>query len=113
MAHSIRYRQQRARCPEGTSMRAYRSWVHAQHQASLTGGRRCSEATRVWIADRCSPVLLEPVLMFAVKGFDQASAFWFSPGAVFLDDVFIQVTDASPFDRADMDEHIGAAGVGL
>jgi hypothetical protein len=51
--------------------------------------------------------------MFAVKGFDQASAFWFSPGAMFLDDVFIQVTDASPFDRADMDEHIGAAGVGL
>jgi hypothetical protein len=26
-------------------------------------------------------------LMFAVKGFEQASAFWFSPGAVLLDDV--------------------------
>jgi hypothetical protein len=25
--------------------------------------------------------------MFAVKGFDQASAFWFIPGAVLLDDV--------------------------
>jgi hypothetical protein len=25
--------------------------------------------------------------MFAVKGFDQASTFWFSPGAVLLDDV--------------------------
>ena len=25
--------------------------------------------------------------MFAVKGFDQASVFWFSPGAVLLDDV--------------------------
>jgi len=25
--------------------------------------------------------------MFAVKGFEQASAFWFSPGAVLLDDI--------------------------
>ena len=25
--------------------------------------------------------------MFAVKGFDQASAFWFGPGAMLLDDV--------------------------
>jgi hypothetical protein len=29
----------------------------------------------------------QPALMFAVKGFEQASAFWFSPGAVLLDDV--------------------------
>ena len=28
-----------------------------------------------------------PVLMFAVKGFDQASVFWFSPGAVLLNGV--------------------------
>jgi len=25
--------------------------------------------------------------MFAVKGFEQASAFWFSPSAVLLDDI--------------------------
>jgi hypothetical protein len=29
----------------------------------------------------------QPALMFAVKGFDRASVFWFSPGAVLLDDV--------------------------
>ncbi|MFZ1120383.1 MAG: hypothetical protein WAN81_09135, partial [Candidatus Binataceae bacterium] len=29
----------------------------------------------------------QPALMFAVKGFEQASAFWFSPGAVLLDGV--------------------------
>ena len=29
----------------------------------------------------------QPALMFAVKGFEQASVFWFSPGAVLLDDV--------------------------
>ena len=32
-------------------------------------------------------LLQQPALMFAVKGFDQASVFWFSPGAVLLDDV--------------------------
>jgi hypothetical protein len=32
-------------------------------------------------------LLQQPALMFAVKAFDQASAFWFSPGAVVLDDV--------------------------
>jgi hypothetical protein len=29
----------------------------------------------------------QPALMFAVKGFDQASVFWFSPGAVLLNGV--------------------------
>jgi hypothetical protein len=29
-------------------------------------------------------LLQQPALMFAVKGFDQASVFWFSPGALFF-----------------------------
>jgi hypothetical protein len=33
-----------------------------------------------WLVER-------PALMFAVKGFEQASTFWFSPGAVILDGV--------------------------
>jgi simple sugar transport system ATP-binding protein len=32
-------------------------------------------------------LLQQPALMFAVKGFEQASTFWFSPGAVILDGV--------------------------
>ena len=33
------------------------------------------------------PLFQQPALMFAVKGFDQASVFWFSPGAVLLNGV--------------------------
>src|ERR1700733_10091984 len=33
------------------------------------------------------PLFQQPALMFAVKGFEQASAFWISPGAVILDGV--------------------------
>ena len=40
-----------------------------------------------FLAAQTHSLLQQPALMFAVKGFEQASAFWFSPGAVLLDDI--------------------------
>ena len=57
---------------------------------STTAPSRSSSSTQTATkpsSKRNGTLLQQPVLMFAVKGFDQASVFWFSPGAVLLNGV--------------------------
>jgi len=70
--------------------KATRSMAKEPPNFSTTAPSRSSSSTETATkpsSNRNGTLLQQPALMSAVKALSKASAFWFSPGAVLLDDV--------------------------